>query len=202
MTVFSSKEDPVFAIVVSGNEGVIYNGIPDWLYSNVPELKTDTIAFSTDATYLSYLSFNDSLVSKYEFVFHTVQCLNPSRKIFLNIFSVICRYSWLDSSKYPKIKSIRYPKEGTNNPNVTVFVVDLSVLKFINKIAILPPANLNGNNSYVGNMIWLSPVDLSITFTNREQTSALTVVCRAPTFNCTEVRKCLLLKFSSFCVTV
>ncbi|XP_037029793.1 inactive dipeptidyl peptidase 10-like isoform X2 [Bradysia coprophila] len=156
------QNDLVCRITTTGNEGVIYNGIPDWLYSNVPELKTDTVAFSTDATYLSYLSFNDSLVSKYE-------------------------YSWLDNSKYPKIKSIRYPKEGTNNPNVTVFVVDLSVLKFINKIAILPPANLNGNNSYVGNMIWLSPIDLSITFTNREQTSALTVVCRAPTFNCTEI---------------
>ncbi|KAG4079916.1 hypothetical protein HA402_006228 [Bradysia odoriphaga] len=158
------QNDLVCRITTTGNEGIIYNGIPDWLYSNVPELKTDTVAFSTDATYLSYLSFNDSLVSKYE-------------------------YSWLDNSKYPKIKSIRYPKEGTNNPNVTVFVVDLSVLKFINKIAILPPANLNGNNSYVGNMIWLSPIDLSITFTNREQTSALTVVCRAPTFNCTEVRE-------------
>lgn len=115
--------------------------------------------------------------------------LNPRQRIQF-FLSIICRYSWLDNSKYPKIKSIRYPKEGTNNPNVTVFVVDLSVLKFINKIAIVPPVNLNGNNSYVGNMIWLSPIDLSITFTNREQTTALTVVCRAPTFNCTEVSKC------------
>lgn len=119
-------------------------------------------------------------------------CTNPSccTQIKISVSIDLSRYSWLDNSKYPKIKSIRYPKEGTNNPNVTVFVVDLSVLKFINKIAIMPPANWNGNNSYVGNMIWLSPIDLSITFTNREQTSALTVVCRAPTFNCTEVRNC------------
>lgn len=35
-------------------------------------------------------------------------------------------------------------------------------------------------------MIWLSATDLSITFTNREQTFAMTVLCRAPTFQCRE----------------
>lgn len=117
---------------------------------------------------------------------NTAVLKRSSVQFFKNKIS-IPRYSWLGNGKYPKIKSIRYPKEGSNNPNVTLFVVDLSVLKFINKIAISPPAHLNSNNSYVGNMIWLSPIDLSVTFTNREQTSALTVVCRAPTFNCTEV---------------
>lgn len=51
-----------------GKEGVIYNGIPDWLYSHTPELKSDTLAFSTDGSYLSFLSFDDSQVSKYEYV--------------------------------------------------------------------------------------------------------------------------------------
>lgn len=86
------------------------------------------------------------------------------------------------------MKSIRYPKTNTNNPNVNVFVVDLSVLKFINKIQIKPPSNMQTNNSYVGNMLWISSTDLSVTFTNREQTSALTVLCRAPNFLCREVR--------------
>lgn len=99
------------------------------------------------------------------------------------------RFTWLgDSNKYPKVKSIRYPKERSINPNVTVYVVDLSVLKFINKVQIKPPSS-SCNDSYVGNMVWLSPTDLSVTFTNREQTSASTVLCRAPTFNCTEVRR-------------
>lgn len=98
------------------------------------------------------------------------------------------RYTWLgDSNKYPKVKSIRYPKERSINPNVIVYVVDLSVLKFINKVQIKPPSS-HSNDSYVGNMVWLSQTDLSVTFTNREQTSALTILCRAPTFNCTEVR--------------
>lgn len=68
---------------------------------------------------------------------------------------------------------------------MTIFVVDLSVLKFINKVQIQAP--IATNNSYVADMIWVSAVDLSITFTNREQTSALTVLCRAPTFACHEI---------------
>lgn len=114
------------------------------------------------------------------------------------IVTKFVRFTWLgDSNKYPKVKSIRYPKERSINPNVTVYVVDLSVLKYINKVQIRPPSS-SCNDSYVGNMIWLSPTDLSVTFTNREQTSASTVLCRAPTFNCTEVRKnCLVIKCSS-----
>lgn len=45
------------------------------------------------------------------------------------------------------------------------------------------------NCSYVGGMVWVSPVNLSVTYTNREQTSALTVLCKAPSFICKEVKK-------------
>lgn len=83
------------------------------------------------------------------------------------------------------MKSIRYPKAQTINSNVTVNIVDLTVLKYINKVVIQAP--IPTNNSYVGDMIWLSSTDLSVTFTNREQTSAVTVLCRAPLFACKEI---------------
>lgn len=96
------------------------------------------------------------------------------------------RYSFLeDNSKYPQIKSIRYPKALTKNPNVTVHIVDLTVLKFINQITLVSP--LSGDDNYVGQMTWISATDISITYTNREQTSASVVLCRAPAFQCREV---------------
>lgn len=52
--------------LLPGKEGIIYNGIPDWLYLNTPELRSDTLAFSTNGSYLSFLSFNDSEVNEYE----------------------------------------------------------------------------------------------------------------------------------------
>lgn len=110
----------------------------------------------------------------------TIQSVKP--------VSILYRYTWIgDSWKYPKIRSIRYPKEGSRNPNVTVFVVDLTVLKFINRIPIKPPGNFATNNSYVGNMFWVSATDLSVTFMNRVQTNAVTMLCRAPSFACRTV---------------
>lgn len=54
-----------FFVRLAGKRGLIYNGIPDWFYANTPELKGETIAFSADGSYLSYLSFNDSDVNEY-----------------------------------------------------------------------------------------------------------------------------------------
>lgn len=51
---------------ITGERGTIYNGIPDWFYANTADLKSDTIAFSPDGAYLSYLSFNDSQVDEYK----------------------------------------------------------------------------------------------------------------------------------------
>lgn len=90
-----------------------------------------------------------------------------------------------DDWKYPDIKSLRYPKALTKNPNVTVHVVDLTVLKFINQITLVSP--IDGDDNYVGQMVWISALDLSITYMNRQQTSASTLLCRAPTFQCREV---------------
>lgn len=60
------QSDLVCRITTTGAAGRIYNGIPDWFYENIPELRGDTIAFSTDGTYLSYLSFNDTGVHEYK----------------------------------------------------------------------------------------------------------------------------------------
>jgi Dipeptidyl peptidase IV (DPP IV) N-terminal region len=50
----------------TGKKDSILNGIPDWLYSNTPDLSGDTLAFSSNGGYLSFLSFNISNVQKYE----------------------------------------------------------------------------------------------------------------------------------------
>lgn len=52
----------------TGTPGIIYNGIPNWFYANTPELKSETIAFSPDGVYLSYMEFNDSQVEEYKLV--------------------------------------------------------------------------------------------------------------------------------------
>ncbi|XP_046802103.1 venom dipeptidyl peptidase 4 isoform X1 [Lucilia cuprina] len=151
----------VCRITTTGQAGIVYNGIPDWTYENVPELDSrgGSMAFSPDALYLAFLTFNDSDVSEY-------------------------KYTWMgDDLKYPAVLTQRYPKAGSANPNITVNVVNLSVLKYIFPTQIkLPPELANG--SYIGGLTWATPIDLSVTVTNRAQTKAHTVLCRAPEFLC------------------
>lgn len=91
-----------------------------------------------------------------------------------------------DNLKYPEVRTTRYSKASTTNPNVTVYVVNLSVLKYIFPQQIKIPLEMM-NNSYIGGMIWPSPTELSLTITHRDQTKAMTILCRAPTFICYEM---------------
>lgn len=84
------------------------------------------------------------------------------------------------------IKSIRYPRYNTPNPNVTVYVVNLTVLKIINLIELILPKHLIGD-FYVGNMLWISNNELTLTYTARDQTMSSTILCKAPKFECFEV---------------
>lgn len=89
------------------------------------------------------------------------------------------------NQRYPEVKSIRYPKANTPNPNVTVFVVNLSNPKFVFPQPIRMPDRMHwDNDSYVGAMAWASKTELSVTVTNRAQTNATTVLCSAPQFQC------------------
>lgn len=111
---------------------------------------------------------------------------------------IICLYIFISSFtwngknlQYPIIRSIRYPRYNTPNPNVTVFVVNLNVLKLISLIELILPNHLVGE-FYVGNMLWISNNELTLTYTSRDQTLSSTILCTAPKFVCTEVSAFLL----------
>uniref|UniRef100_A0A182MG15 Dipeptidylpeptidase IV N-terminal domain-containing protein n=1 Tax=Anopheles culicifacies TaxID=139723 RepID=A0A182MG15_9DIPT len=154
--------DLICRITTSGRDGPVLNGVPDWLYSNVHELKGPSLLFSPDGQYLSFLSFNLSSVQEYQ-------------------------YLWFDDGQqYPKIHSLRYPKVHSANPNVTLYVVHLGVLKYIFPKPVNVPAHIRYSDSYVGGLTWLSSTELSVTYARRNQSVAHVLLCRAPTFTCVE----------------
>lgn len=73
---------------------------------------------STDGHMILYASFNDSLVEELRFPWYG--SLNENRL-------------------YPDIRSLRYPKPGTNNPQVTLYVADLADPGNIRTKPIRPP---------------------------------------------------------------
>nr|XP_040224536.2 prolyl endopeptidase FAP [Anopheles coluzzii] len=155
--------DLICRITTSGRDGPVLNGVPDWLYSNVLELKGPSLLFSPDGQYLSFLSFNLSGVQEYQYLWYG------------------------DGQQYPKIHSLRYPKVHAANPNVTVYVVHLGVLKYIFPKPVHVPAYIRSTDSYVGGLSWLSPTELSVTYASRNQSVAHVLLCRAPTFSCVEI---------------
>ncbi|XP_062536319.1 dipeptidyl peptidase 4 isoform X2 [Armigeres subalbatus] len=154
--------DLICRITTNGESEYLLNGVPDWLYSNVAELKSAALSFSPDGQYLSYLSFNISNVQKYQYIWYG------------------------NDDQYPSIRSIRYPKINSPNPSVVVNVVNLSVLKFISQKPITIPSHIR-NDSYVGGLVWISPYELSVTYTNREQNKSHVLLCEAPQFICVEI---------------
>lgn len=93
-----------------------------------------------------------------------------------------------DTTKYPSLKSIKYPKANTPNPIVTINVVDVSMdpIGYPKKLYIPFKYSVE---FYVGAMTWVSAFELSVTLTDRNQTKAVTYLCKALTFECMEVGK-------------
>lgn len=110
-----------------------------------------------------------------------------------NSHSPLCRYHWMgETSNHPIILTQRYPKYGMNNPQVTVYVVNLvSVVKFskTTPVSLKLPPELTDKVGYVGGLQWItttspSSMYLSVLITNRAQTRTSTILCEAPDFEC------------------
>lgn len=80
---------------------------------------------SNDGHMILYASFNDTLVEE-------------------------SRFPWYGSVSedrlYPDIRSLRYPKPGTNNPQVTLYVADLADPGNIRTKPVRPPLILQQNS--------------------------------------------------------
>lgn len=90
---------------------------------------------------------------------------------------------------YPRLQTLKYPKTGTPNPIVTVNVVDVSdgnsgKIGYPKKLYV--PFKYSADY-YVGGLAWVSENELSFICTERNQTRAVTYLCKAPTFECVEV---------------
>ncbi|KAL1455165.1 hypothetical protein WDU94_009277 [Cyamophila willieti] len=156
-------------ITKTGIPGVVSNGVPDWLYEE--EILTNNKAFwiSPDNRRVLFASFNDSMVGELKFTW----------------------YGTNTHSTYPSIRSLRYPKAGTNNPLVTLHVVDLQNVHNSVKIYNLkPPMDLTQSTDYYFcDVTWVSGNEVSIVWLNREQNVSMISLCKSPSWHCQMTQK-------------
>jgi len=142
--------------------GPVYNGVADWVYEEEVLGDHKALWFSPDATQLAYASFNDSSVYQ-------------------------IKYPWYGRRQaYPDIISIPYPKPGTPNPTVQLYVVNLETQQ---QLPLKPPVELAYGDHYFTSVTWFKDGLVSVNWLNRTQNLAFLLACEAPEYSCKEIQK-------------
>uniref|UniRef100_A0A671W3E2 Dipeptidyl peptidase like 10 n=1 Tax=Sparus aurata TaxID=8175 RepID=A0A671W3E2_SPAAU len=151
----------------SGKEGVIFNGIADWLYEE--EILGTHVAhwWSPDGERLAFLVLNDSLVPN----------------------MALPRFTGMT---YPKGKQYPYPKAGQPNPAVKLYVVNL--YGPTHTLELMPPETLKLREHYVTMVKWISKTRTSVRWLNRAQNISILTVCDTTTGACVTVSELWLSK--------
>ncbi|KAK7872130.1 hypothetical protein R5R35_005205 [Gryllus longicercus] len=161
---------PAYRVTNTGVPGVVFNGVPDWLYEEEVLGSNSALWASDDGHQLLYASFNDSRVEEQRFPWFGV-----ARE---------------DGRLYPEIRSLRYPKPGTPNPSVSLWVADLADPKNINTRDVKPPAAFKHlQDVYVTAATWVSETSVAVVWLNRPQNLSLITVCKGPMWYCMETQR-------------
>uniref|UniRef100_A0A8C6LY21 A-type potassium channel modulatory protein DPP6 n=1 Tax=Nothobranchius furzeri TaxID=105023 RepID=A0A8C6LY21_NOTFU len=155
----SKVESRSIRLVSTGKEGVIFNGLSDWLYEE--EIFHSHIAhwWSPDGARLAYATINDTLVPKMELPMFT-------------------------GSPYPMGKEYPYPKAGEENPVITLYVVNLNGP--LHTIEMRRPNDPRTGEYYVTMVKWATTTKLAINWLNRAQNISILTLCEATTGVCTK----------------
>lgn len=89
----------------------------------------EAIWSSTDGSHFIFASFNDS---------HVGMMTYP----WLSSGAIIAGSGMSSGSSFPETKNVRYPTPGTANPEVELWIVDITNFTSINKVNLKPPPSL------------------------------------------------------------
>lgn len=165
----SARSNQSYPLTKTQEWGIIYNGVPDWLYEEEILQSNKAIWLSNDGHLMLYGVFNDSLVQEQQ-------------------------YSWYsnangDINLYPEIRSLRYPKPGTSNPTITLKVADLAEPKSIRIRDLTPPPILLNQEHYFTSAAWVSQTEVSVVWMNRPQNLSVVTLCKSPMWYCQETHR-------------
>uniref|UniRef100_A0A8D2KSQ4 Dipeptidyl peptidase like 10 n=1 Tax=Varanus komodoensis TaxID=61221 RepID=A0A8D2KSQ4_VARKO len=141
----------------SGKEGIIFNGIADWLYEEELLHSHITHWWSPDGERLAFLMINDSLVPN----------------------MVIPRFTGF---LYPRGKQYPYPKAGEMNPTVKLYVVNL--YGPTHTLELMPPDGFKSREYYIMMVKWVSNTKTVVRWLNRPQDLSILTVCETTTGAC------------------
>ncbi|XP_076028317.1 dipeptidyl peptidase 10 isoform X2 [Oratosquilla oratoria] len=158
----TAHSSEVYRITNTGVPGVVHHGVPDWVYEEEILNSRSALWFSPDGSMLAYATFNDTLVTEVP----------------------IPKYSSNDKTSNVVVKKLRYPKPGQENPRVSVWVVDLSDLRSINRNDLKPPNGVKDQDHYFTAVTWVTLSTISVVWMNRAQNTSIITTCSPTLYFC------------------
>ncbi|KAL7876649.1 hypothetical protein AOLI_G00116120 [Acnodon oligacanthus] len=156
----ATVRDKPIRLVTTGKEGVIFNGLTDWLYEEEIFQSYTAHWWSPDGLRLAYSTINDTLVPKMEMPMFT-------------------------GSLYPSAQEFRYPKAGEENPEIYLSVVNLNGP--LHTIRMKKPEDPRiGKEYYITMVKWATSTKLAVNWLNRAQNNSILTLCEATTGICTK----------------
>ncbi|XP_023171383.2 venom dipeptidyl peptidase 4 isoform X2 [Drosophila hydei] len=146
-------------IAITSNEsGIFLNGIPDWVYEE--EVFSSNVAtwFNPTGTQIAFIQFDDS----------------PTHVINFPYYGDAGDLRF----QYPLHQEIPYPKAGSSNPRVVLFMADLeratSGKEFLTSMPV--PSALNTETDYIVTVVsWLDNDNVLSIWMNRVQNAAYVI---------------------------
>lgn len=164
---YVGDSQPHVQITNDGIVGVIYNGIPDWVYEEEVLSAGSAIWWSPDGNKITIGFFNDTKVETF--------------KYFL--------YGQAEDNafQYPEEVDLKYPKPNTPNPVVSLKVYDL--LKINEEPTIITaPTGIVTSDHILQHVTWSDDNNMMIFWLNRRQNVGTAQLCQVKA-GCKEVSK-------------
>ncbi|XP_039280543.1 inactive dipeptidyl peptidase 10 isoform X2 [Nilaparvata lugens] len=151
-----------------GHAGLVYNGIPDWLYQEeifVPSPE-EALWCSPDGSHILYASFNDSDVRTFT---------HPWFGFEANIAPPE------NGGLFPASRTVRYPTPGTPNPQVRLSVINVTNTSFPISL-VNPPEVFSEQDYYLISAGWVNHDNkqISAVWMNRPQNLSIISNCQYP----------------------
>lgn len=112
----------------------LFNGVPDWVYEE--EILGDRFSlwWSPDGTKIAFLSFNETGVGTFTVPYYADNTV--------------------EGPPYPRELEIRYPKVGTRNPTVLVYLLDVGLGEA--SLTNVPIDVFNADDLIIGEVAWVT----------------------------------------------
>uniref|UniRef100_A0A1L8DPB2 Venom dipeptidyl peptidase 4 n=1 Tax=Nyssomyia neivai TaxID=330878 RepID=A0A1L8DPB2_9DIPT len=153
-------------LTFDGVPGVIYNGVPDWVYEEEVLGSGAALWFSTDSEKIAIASFDDTQVNEF-------------------MYFMYGRPGDMANQYFEEIK-LRYPKAGATNPTVTLRVRDVASTGEWRDIP--APTDIVDDDHILGTVAWYDEDTILALWLNRRQNIATLQSCTiGATIECTEM---------------